>query len=309
MSSTPDTLAERQIAGSAGEDDLLAPLTPRQLFRRRALSHWGLLIGSGLIVALVLAALFGPMLVPHDAYAQDLAGRLAPPIWAGGSWTHPFGTDHVGRDYLARLLMGARVSLTVGFFAAIVGSVIGVGLGICAGYFGGRVDQVVSYLLTCQLALPQILLAMALVFLIGPSMIVVIGVIGVLHWSYYLVVSRSAAMRIRELDYVASARAIGSSTPAILWHEVLPNLRSQVIVIFTIEMGTAILSEAALSFLGVGIQSPTPSWGLMIAEGRQSMFFQPWLAILPGIGLFVLVMGVNLFGDGLRDVLSPEGRN
>lgn len=309
MSSTPDTLAERQIAGSAGEDDLLAPLTPRQLFRRRALSHWGLLIGSGLIVALVLAALFGPMLVPHDAYAQDLAGRLAPPIWAGGSWTHPFGTDHVGRDYLARLLMGARVSLTVGFFAAIVGSVIGVGLGICAGYFGGRVDQVVSYLLTCQLALPQILLAMALVFLIGPSMIVVIGVIGVLHWSYYLVVSRSAAMRIRELDYVASARAIGSSTPAILWHEVLPNLRSQVIVIFTIEMGTAILSEAALSFLGVGIQSPTPSWGLMIAEGRQSMFFQPWLAILPGIGLFVLVMGVNLFGEGLRDVLSPEGRN
>ena len=140
-------------------------------------------------------------------------------------------------------------------------------------------------------------------------MIVVIGVIGVLHWSYYLVVSRSAAMRIRELDYVASARAIGSSTASILWHEVLPNLRSQVIVIFTIEMGTAILSEAALSFLGVGIQSPTPSWGLMIAEGRQSMFFDPWLTILPGIALFLLVMGVNLFGDGLRDVLSPEGKN
>jgi len=309
MSTTPDALVERQSTHDVDTDEALAPLTPRQLLRRRALSHWGLMIGAGLILALVLAAIFGPMLVPHDAYAQDLAGRLAPPVWAGGSWDHPFGTDHVGRDYLARLLVGARISLTVGFFAAIVGSVIGVGLGICAGYFGGRVDQVVSYLLTCQLALPQILLAMALVFLIGPSMIVVIGVIGVLHWSYYLVVSRSAAMRIRELDYVASARAIGSSTASILWHEVLPNLRSQVIVIFTIEMGTAILSEAALSFLGVGIQSPTPSWGLMIAEGRQSMFFEPWLTILPGIGLFLLVMGVNLFGDGLRDVLSPGGKN
>ena len=309
MSSINDTLAERQLAADTEQTESLVTLTPRQLLRRRATSHWGLMMGAGLILVLVLAAIIGPLVLPYSAYAQDLAGRLAPPVWAGGDWAHPFGTDHLGRDYLARLLMGARISLIVGFFAAVLGSLIGVTLGLCAGYFGGRTDQVVSYLLTCQLALPEILLAMALVFLIGPSIYVVIGVIGALHWSYYLVVSRSAAMRIRELDYVASARAIGSSTVSILWHEVLPNLRSQVIVIFTIEMGTAILSEAALSFLGVGIQSPTPSWGLMIAEGRQSMFFDPWLTILPGIGLFLLVMGVNLLGDGLRDVLSPGGRN
>ena len=309
MSTIDNTLPERQIAADTDQVESLVTLTPRQLLRRRSLRHWGLMIGAGIVAVLILAAIVGPMIMPYSAYAQDLAGRLQPPAWAGGSWAHPLGTDYLGRDYLARLLVGARISLTVGFFAAIVGCIIGVSLGVCAGYFGGRVDQVVSYLLTCQLALPQILLAMALVFLIGPSIYVVIGVIGILQWSYFLVVTRMAVMRIRELDYVASAKTIGSSTWSLLWHEVLPNLRSQIIVIFTIEMGAAILSEAALSFLGVGIQSPTPSWGLMISEGRQSMFFNPWLTVLPGIALFLLVMGINLLGDGLRDVLSPEGRH
>lgn len=293
---------------SDGVTESATLLSPRQALRRRAFGHWGLMIGGVLLVAIVLVAIFGPMLIQASPYAQDLTARLIPPVWAGGTWEHVFGTDHLGRDYLARLLIGARISLTVGFLAASLGCVIGVSLGLVAGYFGGRTDQVVSYLLTCQLSLPELLLAMVLVFLIGPSMFVVIGVIGVLHWSYYLVISRSAAMRLRELDFVASARAIGSPTWAVLWHEILPNLRSHVIVIFTIEMGTAILSEAALSFLGVGIQSPTPAWGLMIAQGRETLFFNPWLAILPGAALFVLIMAVNLFGDGLRDVLTPEGR-
>ncbi|KAA0018715.1 ABC transporter permease [Salinicola corii] len=309
MSSIDNTLPERQTSAGVEHTESLITLTPRQLLHRRAFSHWGLIIGTLTVIALVLLAVVGPLVLPFDAYAQELAGRLQPPVWAGGDWAHPLGTDHLGRDYLARLLIGARISLTVGFFAATLGCIIGVTLGVCAGYFGGRIDQAVSYLLTCQLALPQILLAMALVFLIGPSIYVVIGVIGVLQWSYFLVVTRSAVMRIRELDYIASAKTIGSSTRSIFWHEVLPNLRSQIIVIFTIEMGVAILSEAALSFLGVGIQSPTPSWGLMISEGRQSMFFNPWLTILPGIALFLLVMGVNLMGDGMRDVLTPEGRH
>ncbi|KEZ75715.1 ABC transporter permease [Salinisphaera hydrothermalis] len=283
-------------------------LTPRQMLRRRAVGHWGLMIGGVLLAAIVLIAVFGPMLMHISPYAQDLTARLMPPVWAGGSWDHVFGTDHLGRDYLARILIGARISLTVGFLAATLGCVIGVSLGLAAGYFGGRVDQVVSYLLTCQLSLPELLLAMVLVFLIGPSLWVVIGVIGILHWTYYLVIARSAAMRIRELDFVAAARALGSPTWRVLGYEILPNLRSQVIVIFTIEMGTAILSEAALSFLGVGIQSPTPAWGLMIAQGRETLFFDPWLCILPGAALFILIMAVNLFGDGLRDVLTPEGR-
>lgn len=309
MSTSDLEISMESLPIAQSDQPLKEALSSRVLLRRRALSHVGLMTGSIMLGLIVLAAVFGPMLVSHDPFAQNLAARLQPPIWVGGTMEHILGTDNLGRDYLARLLYGARISLIVGFFAALVGSLVGVTLGVCAGYFGGFTDKAISYLLTCKLALPQLLLAMALVFLIGPSLVVVICVIGLLHWSYYLVVTRAAVMRVRELDYIASARAIGSGRLAILWHEVLPNIRSEIIVIFTLEMGTAILSAAALSFLGVGIPSPTPAWGLMIATGRQSIFFDPWLTILPGVGLFLLVMAVNLLGDGLRDVLSPEGRN
>jgi peptide/nickel transport system permease protein len=279
--------------------------SPGALLRQRMLHHKGFLIGLAIIAALALAALFAPLIAGHGPFDQDLARRLLPPAWVeGGNWQHVLGTDHLGRDYLSRLLYGARVSLAIGIGAACIGCAIGVTLGVCAGYFGGRVDQAVSYLLTCQLALPGLLLAMALVFFIGPSLLVVIGVIGVLHWTYYLVVTRAATLRIRRLDFVAAAAALGESPWQIIAHEVLPNL-----MIFTLEVGVAILSEAALSFLGVGVQPPTPSWGLMIAEGKDAMFFRPWLVILPGAAIFLLVMAANLLGDGLRDVTAPEGRN
>jgi len=272
--------------------------------------HKGFLIGGTLIVMIALMALLAPWVAPHDPYAQDLTQRLLPPIWSEqGVWDHLLGTDHLGRDYLSRLLYGARISLTIGLGAASIGCVIGVGLGVTAGYFGGRVDQAVSYLLTCQLALPGLLLAMSLVFLIGPSVAVVICVIGVLHWTYFLVVTRAATMQIRELDYVTAARALGCSRRQIIVYDVLPNLMNQVIVIFTLEVGVAIIAEASLSFLGVGVPPPAPSWGLMIAEGRNSMFFRPWLVVIPGIVLFALVIAINLMGDGLRDVTAPESRN
>jgi peptide/nickel transport system permease protein len=197
----------------------------------------------------------------------------------------------------------------IGYGAATVGLIIGVSLGICAGYFGGRTDRIISYLLTCRLALPGLLMTMTLVFFIGPSVYVVIGVIGILHWTYYLVVTRAAAMQIRELDYIDAARSLGIGKLRIISGEILPNLMNHIIVIFTLEVGLAILSESALSFLGVGIQPPTPSWGLMIAEGKAAMFFQPWLIIIPGMALFILVLATNLMGDGLRDVTSPENRN
>jgi peptide/nickel transport system permease protein len=197
----------------------------------------------------------------------------------------------------------------IGYGAATVGLIIGVSLGICAGYFGGRTDRIISYLLTCRLALPGLLMTMTLVFFIGPSVYVVIGVIGILHWTYYLVVTRAAAMQIRELDYIDAARSLGIGKLRIISGEILPNLMNHMIVIFTLEVGLAILSESALSFLGVGIQPPTPSWGLMIAEGKAAMFFQPWLIIIPGMALFILVLATNLMGDGLRDVTSPENRN
>lgn len=290
-------------------DEEVATLSPRQVLRMRIRGHKGFLIGFTIMAVLTVLAVLAPYVAPHDPFEQVLARRLMPPVWVdGGTWAHIFGTDHIGRDYLSRLLFGARISLLIGLGAASLGCVIGVSLGITAGYFGGRIDQAVNYVLTCQLALPGLLLTMALVFLIGPSVIVVICVIGVLHWTYFLVVARTATMQIRGLDYIAAARTLGSTRRQIIFHEILPNLLNQIIVVFTLEVGVAILSESALSFLGIGIQPPMPSWGLMIAEGKDAMFFQPWLVILPGAGLFLLVLAINLMGDGLRDVTAPENR-
>lgn len=306
---TETNLQLEAVAAEAGGD--LHDLDPANGLRswRRVLSHPALVAGLFILAALVLLAVFAPLVAPYNPYDQHLPQRLMPPFWVeGGSSVHLLGTDHLGRDYLSRLLYGARVSLLIGFGAASIGCVLGVTLGVCAGYFGGITDRAISFLLTCQLALPGLLLAMALVFLIGPSVAVVICVIGLLHWSYYLVVTRSATQKIRDLEYVAAARAIGSSEMQIMVTEILPNLVSEIIVIFSLEVGVAALSEAALSFLGVGIQSPTPSWGLMIAEGKISVFLRPWLVILPGIFIFLLVLATNLVGDGLRDLMSSEGR-
>lgn len=303
-------MSTTDITLTAVEDSETTPLTPGQIFRQRLFGHTGFLIGASIILAIVVVAIFAPLIAPHDPYVQSLSTRMLPPVWSeGGSWEHLLGTDQNGRDYLSRLIYGTRVSITIGIGAATVGLMIGVTLGVMAGYFGGWIDHAISFLLTAQLALPGLLLAMALVFIIGPSIWVVIGIVGVLHWTYYLVVTRAATQRIRNLDFVAAAKASGASSRQIIWHEILPNLASSIIVIFTFELGIAILAESSLSFLGVGIQPPTPSWGLMIAEGKQAMFYRPWLVVLPGICLFLLVIGANLMGDGLRDITSPEGRN
>ncbi|WP_375691713.1 ABC transporter permease [Pseudooceanicola sp. LIPI14-2-Ac024] len=303
-------MTDIDITYSAVEQDETSTLTPGQIFRQRLFGHTGFLIGAGIILAIVIIAIFAPLLAPHDPYAQSLSSRMLPPVWVeGGTWDHILGTDQNGRDYLSRLIYGTRVSITIGIGAATVGLLIGVTLGVIAGYFGGGLDHAISFLLTAQLALPGLLLAMALVFIIGPSIWVVIGIVGVLHWTYYLVVTRAATQRIRSQDFVSAAAASGATPRQIIWHEIMPNLLSAIIVIFTFELGIAILAESSLSFLGVGIQPPTPSWGLMIAEGKQAMFYRPWLVILPGICLFLLVIGANLMGDGLRDITSPEGRN
>jgi peptide/nickel transport system permease protein len=289
-------------------DEHGAALSPGQMVRKRLRAHRGLKLGVAIVATLALLALVAPLL-SADPYHQDLAKRLIPPVWdANGTWQHPLGTDHLGRDYLARLFYGARISLAVGILAACIGGVIGTTLGIVAGYFGGRVDQAVGYLVTCQLAMPNLLLAMALVFLIGPSVPVVILIIGLTHWTYFLVVSRAATQQLRQHEFVAAARAFGSSRTQLLLHEILPNLWNQIIVVFTLEVGIAIVAEASLSFLGVGIPSPTPSWGGMIAEGRPFMFLRPELVVIPGIALFALVIAINMLGDGLSDVIAPETR-
>ncbi len=285
-------------------------LTPSQVMQLKASHHKGFKFGLSLLLGIALMGFVLPLMLDASPYDQDLSMRLLPPVWIeGGSWQHWLGTDGNGRDYFVRILYGARISLVVGLGAATVGMLIGVTLGLISGFYGGWVDQVVNFVLTCQLALPGLLLAMTIVFLVGPSIMVVILVIGVLHWTLFLVVVRATTRRIRKLDYVTAAQAIGTGRFEIMRREILPNLMNQIIVIFTLEVGVAILSEASLSFLGVGIQPPTPSWGLLIAEGKDALFYQPWLIILPGIALFLLVLAINMMGDGIRDITDPESQS
>ena len=272
--------------------------------------HPALLFGLFLFATALCMALFAPWITNGDPYAQDLLARTVPPVWLdGGSWTHPLGTDAFGRDYWARLAYGARISLLIGISTAVVSGLIGTTLGLLAGYFGGRVDFVIQFLVSVRLSMPVVLIALASAVLIGGSLTSVILILGFLFWDRFAVVVRSATMQIRALDYVTAARAIGCSTPYILFREILPNLTNQFIVIATLEMAHAILSEAALSFLGMGVPPPTPSWGLMVAEGREHILFDAWLIMIPGIALFLLVLSINLIGDGLRDVTAPGGRN
>ena len=284
--------------------------SPGEHLRRRAMDHAGVTIGAGVLLAIVLLALLAPLLAPHDPYAQDLSRRLIPPLWhAEGSWAHPLGTDMLGRDYLSRLIYGSRISLLIGFSVMLISGFIGATLGIAAGYFGGRTDLLVTYLTTVRLSMPVILVALTTVALIGSSLLVVILVLGLLKWDRFAVVLRSATQQVRNLDSVTAARAIGCPTWRIVLGEVLPNVASQLIVVATLEMGSAILLEASLSFLGLGVQPPAPSWGLMISEAKTYMFFSPWLITLPGAALLALVLSINLLGDGVRDVTAPEGRN
>jgi peptide/nickel transport system permease protein len=297
------------MAAVLAPDELIAP-TPAALMRRRALGHAGLLIGAGVLAVIILMAFAAPLIAPHDPYAQDLGRRLIPPIWHdAGNWAHPLGTDMLGRDYLSRLIYGSRISLLIGFSVMLLSGLIGTTLGITAGYFGGKVDLVVTYFITVRLALPAILVALAVVALVGSSLWLVILVLSLLRWDRFAVVMRSATMQVRGLDYVQAAKAIGCSTPRIVLGEILPNVTNALVVVATLEMAAAILLEAALSFLGLGVQPPLPSWGLMISEAKSYMFFSAWLITIPGAALFSLVLAINLLGDGVRDVTEPEGRN
>jgi peptide/nickel transport system permease protein len=234
---------------------------------------------------------------------------MIPPIWyEKGNWAHLFGTDNLGRDYLSRVLYGAQISLLIGASVMVISGLIGTALGLAAGFFGGRVDLIVTFIITVRLALPLILVALAVVATVGGSLWVVILVLGLLKWDRFAVVMRAATQQVRVLDYVAAAEAAGASTLRVILGEVLPNLLPQLVVVATVEAASAILLEAALSFLGLGVQPPLPSWGLMIAEAKTYMFFSFWLIAIPGTALAVLVFAVNMVGDGVRDVSAPGGR-
>ncbi|MGH7211901.1 MAG: ABC transporter permease, partial [Acetobacteraceae bacterium] len=216
------------------------------------------------------------------------------------------GTDGLGRDYLSRLILGARISMLIGVTTIVLSGTIGTTLGVLGGYFGGTVDAVVMFIVSCRLAIPLILVALTVVFMVGSSLTVVVLTIGLLLWERFAVVSRAVTKQVCALDYVAAAWAAGCSRTRIILREVLPNIAHHLVVIATIDMAIAILLEAALSFLGLGVPPPLPSWGLMIAEAKDYMFFKPWVIEIPGLALLVLVLGINLLGDGLRDALGAQ---
>ncbi|HQT85732.1 MAG: peptide ABC transporter permease [Acidiphilium sp. 37-64-53] len=272
-----------------------------------AMRRIGLYLGAVIVGFTALVAMFGPALAPHSAFTQDLGHRFIPPMWMkGGSDAHILGTDQLGRDYLSRLILGARISMLIGISTIVLSGAIGTTLGVVGGYFGGVVDRVVMFLISCRLAIPLILVALTVVSLVGSSLTVVMLTIGLLLWERFAVVSRAATRQVCAQDYIAAARAAGASHGRIIFAEILPNIVHHLIVIATVDMAIAILLEAALSFLGLGVPPPLPSWGLMIAEAKDYMFFTPWVIEIPGIALLVLVLGINLLGDGLRDALGAE---
>ena len=280
--------------------------TARPSVWRKLRGNTGALIGGTLLAVIILIALLAPLLAPHDPIAQDLTRRLLPPFWHDRSVPeHLLGTDHLGRDYLSRMIYGARVSLGVGLGVILVSGTIGITLGLIAGYFGGWIDLVISFAITTWLSLPIVLVALAAVALGGASLTTLITVLGLLLWDRFAVVTRAAAQSLRHQEFIMGLRAIGASRTRILFLEILPNMRATILVVVSLEVANVILLEAALSFLGLGVRPPTPSWGLMISEGRDNILFDPWLIALPGSALCLLVLAVNLFGDGMRDITGP----
>lgn len=290
-----------------------APFEPRQQkkpLRRWILSHRSFAAGMALLLMIASLALLAPLLSPHDPCRQDLANRMAGPAWQeDGTWLHPLGTDNLGRDCLSRLLHGARISLLVGGATMVIAALIGAPLGILAGYFGGRTDMAISFLITLRLSMPVALVALAFAALSGGSLTAVIWVLGLLLWDRFAVVMRAATQQVRSADYITAARALGCSTRRILLSAVLPNVLNSLIVVAALEFAHAILLEAALSFLGLGVQPPLPSWGLMISEGKAFMLFTPRFIAVPGFALLLLVLAVTLAAEGLRRFTAPEGRS
>lgn len=266
-------------------------------WRGRAL----LVIGAAIVGFTALAAIVGPWLTPFDPSVQELPLRLA-----GPTLTHPFGLDELGRDILARVLAGARISFAVGLAVVSVSASVGTVLGAIAGYFGGVIDDLISRVIDILLAFPGLLLAIALVAVLGPSLANVLLALTVIGWVGYARLVRGQVLRAREFEYVQAARALGANIPRILWRHVIPSAIPAVVVQATLGMAGAIIGEAALSFLGLGVQPPTPSWGTMLNGGRAHLLDAPHLTIFPGVAIALLVLGFNFVGDGLRDFADPK---
>ena len=265
------------------------------------------LFGVVVILLVIVTALAAPLLSPFDPIEQDIGNRLKPPGWRDASGVrHILGTDHLGRDLLARVIFGARPALLVGAAAVLISGVLGMAMGLVSGYFGGRSDDVIMRLADIQLAFPFILLAIAVIGVLGPSLPTIIAVIGVSSWVVYARVVRGAVLSLREREFVQAAQALGGRDGRVVVRHILPNAFTPWLVVATLDMARVIVIESALSFLGLGVQPPTPTWGGMLADGRVYISTAWWLATFPGLAILATVLGINLFGDGLRDTLDPR---
>jgi peptide/nickel transport system permease protein len=260
-----------------------------------------------LMFFLVIPAVFAPLVAPHDPLKGSLSKRLKPPAWAeGGSIEYPLGTDKMGRDLLSRMIYGARISLLVSFMAVFVGGSVGTTLGLLSGYFGGKIDALIMRLVDITLSIPTILLALVLVSAIGPSFGTVITVIALIIWARYARQARAETLSVKEQDFVARARVAGASHLRIMGRYIFPNIVNTLTVLATLQVGSIILLESTLSFLGVGIPRPTAAWGVMVADGRELIVTAWWVSMFPGVGIMLTVLSLNLFGDWLRDHLDPK---
>lgn len=270
--------------------------------RRRKLPGPFIIISVIVLLIIVGSAVLAPQLAPYDATQIDLRARLRPPAWMdGGDMNHPLGTDATGRDILSRVLYGGRASLAIGVTACLLGMLIGTPLGIISGYARGAWDQVIMYLVDVQLSMPFLLLAIAVALVLGSSVPVLIGIAALSTWPYYARVVRGSVLALRDQEFVTSARALGARPWRIMLRHLLPSLVSPVIVLLTLNLGRIVLLESGLSFLGIGVRPPTPSWGNMIDDGRSYLNTAWWISVIPGVALMALTMAVGTIGDWLRD--------
>jgi peptide/nickel transport system permease protein len=283
------------------------------IVRRARVPGWSdlpVIVGGGIVIAIVLLALLAPWISPHDPLAQVLPDRLKPPAWLpGGSPAYLLGTDADGRDLLSRILWGARTSLEIGLLSVILGAAIGVTSGLLAGYRGGWLDTIIGRLADIQQAIPLLILALAVIAVVGSSILNLVLVLGAGSWLYYHRVVRGEVLAIREHPYVEAARAVGAGDWRILGRHILPNVSGSIVVIVTLELPQVILFTAGLTFLGLGIPPPTPEWGRLIFEGRDYLQSAWWLTLAPASFLVLFVLGVNLLGDALRDRVDPIRRH
>jgi len=277
----------------------------RASLRRLWRFKWGL-AAAGILLVIIASAVCAPWIVANDPLSVDIRHRLAPPAWMdGGTPAHVLGTDQIGRDLLSRVIHGGRVSLIIGVTAVLISSTIGVLLGLVAGYAGARVDWIIMTLVNVMLTFPFVLLALAVIAVLGPSVINMILVLGVADWPLYARVIRAETLAIREREFILAGRALGMSHLRIMFRQMLPNLVSVIVVIATLQVARVIILESFLSFLGLGVQPPIPAWGNMLGEGRVYMLNSWWIAAFPGLAIFVTTLAINLMGNALRDWLDP----